>query len=103
MIGSNAKKYVLKSSTDLGMELNGREIRNTLQTAIALAEYETRKNSDPKSDGGDIVIVEEAHFKRVLGMTRSFGQYLQSMRGEELKDRAKHLENRNDYFRPDER
>ncbi|KAL9623689.1 MAG: hypothetical protein Q9160_002145 [Pyrenula sp. 1 TL-2023] len=94
-IGSAAKRHVLQASETLKVELNGREIRNALQTAIALAEYEATRDKDHQE--GDVV-VESAHFDRVFAMTRSFGEYLASIRDEDLQSRARHLDLRNDHW-----
>jgi hypothetical protein len=66
VISPIAKRYAFEDLAVRQIELNGREIRNALQTAIALAEFEilgSRSNDD-----NELVIVEEAHIRRVLKM-----------------------------------
>jgi SpoVK/Ycf46/Vps4 family AAA+-type ATPase len=94
--GRNAQNYVLQSAEDLKIQLNGREIRNAMHTAIALAKYEASKELDYKD--GDIVIVEREHFERVLAMFRSFGSYLDSIKGDSPEKRAQNFYLRNDEF-----
>jgi hypothetical protein len=76
------------------MELNGREIRNALQTAIALAEYEARMQG---GEGDEMVTVEQGHFEDVLGMCERFHEYVGSIRREDEKKRASGRGDRNDY------
>jgi SpoVK/Ycf46/Vps4 family AAA+-type ATPase len=98
-IGHNAQNYVLQSSEELNIKLNGREIRNVLHTAIALARYEASKDSEYNE--GDIVFVESEHFERVLTMFRSFGDYLDSIKGDSQEKRAQNVYLRNDEFDPE--
>lgn len=93
-VAASAKDYVLQSSEKLGIYLNGREIRNTLQTAISLAEFETREDPDYHED--DKITVAKDHFERVLDMSRSFRRYLDSIRHDTAEDRARNLLWRND-------
>lgn len=48
-------------------KLNGRQIRNTVRTAIALAE----QNGEPLNTG---------HFEDVLEMTRNFSDYISKLK-----------------------
>lgn len=80
------------------MEWNGREIRNTLQTAIALAEYDERERPGFQ-EGRDVVVVESEHFQKVMRLSKSFRAYLDSVRQDIESDRAKMLYGRNDYFK----
>ncbi|PLN86914.1 P-loop containing nucleoside triphosphate hydrolase protein [Aspergillus taichungensis] len=77
------------------MEWNGREIRNALQTAIALAEYDLRESGE--GDDSEI-LVEEEHFRRVMEMSRSFRAYMDSIEGNTEQDRARQFYARNDYY-----
>lgn len=52
---------------------NGRQIRNAFQTAVALAEFETRK------DGGKSPEVTKKHFQRVATATSEFEEYLKQV------------------------
>ena len=78
------------------MEWNGREIRNAFQTAIALAEYDIR-GSEYHQDWDEIT-VESDHFKKVMDMSRSFRQYMDSIRADSEAARARTFYGRNDYF-----
>lgn len=77
------------------MEWNGREIRNALQTAIALAEYDLRESGE--GDDSEI-LVEAEHFRRVMEMSKSFRDYMDSIAGDTEGVRARQLYGRNDYF-----
>jgi hypothetical protein len=90
-VSPRAQAYVLGKE----MELNGREIRNALQTAIALAEYEARTQEG--LEGDEMVTVEQGHFEDVLGMCESFHEYVGSIRREDEKKRASGRGDRNDY------
>ncbi|KAL4864486.1 hypothetical protein BDV12DRAFT_188913 [Aspergillus spectabilis] len=68
------------------MDWNGREIRNAFQTAIALAEYDQRE-----------IIVEASHFEKLMNMSRSFQEYMDSIRGDTKARRAAQFYGRNDY------
>jgi len=90
-VSPRAQAYILGRE----MELNGREIRNALQTAIALAEFEAR--SAEGQDGDEMVMVEQGHFEDVLGMCERFHAYVGSIRREDEKKRAAGRGDRNDY------
>ncbi|CAG8951356.1 hypothetical protein HYFRA_00007267 [Hymenoscyphus fraxineus] len=92
---ASAKTYIMQSWEDLNIKLNGREIRNALQTAIALAEFEAKEDSDYSED--EVIKVEKDHFERVLSMSRSFRTYLDSIKSDTVEKRAQNLYGRNDY------
>ena len=92
-IGPTAKKYVLENEEVQHIVLNGREIRNALQTAITLAEYESLESGEPV----DLIIVEEDHFRRVLNMSDKFHKYVTGIRREDEAKRARLRGDRNDY------
>ncbi|KAL1867904.1 hypothetical protein Daus18300_006179 [Diaporthe australafricana] len=52
---------------------NGRQIRNAFQTAVALAEFESRKA------GGKSPEVAKKHFQRVAAATSEFDEYLKQV------------------------
>lgn len=52
---------------------NGRQIRNAFQTAVALAEFESRKG------GGKLPEVTKKHFQRVAMATNEFDEYLKEV------------------------
>lgn len=86
VVGPGAKKYVKHHEEMKKLCWNGREIRNALQTAIALAEY-TEESDSPQSED-TLVIVEEHHFRRVMEMSRNFKKYLTNVRKSDEKNRA---------------
>ncbi|RMY92913.1 hypothetical protein D0861_02228 [Hortaea werneckii] len=103
LVGPSARKFVLHSDEVRKIELNGREIRNALQTAITLAEFESLEGAgDPGESGAtpsssQIVIVEEDHFRRVLKMSEKFHDYVTAIRREDEVQRAKVRGDRDDY------
>lgn len=98
-VALNAKKWVLGNVNDQD-ELNGRDIRNALQTAIRLAEFEALE--DPDHDPSESIVVEEAHFRRVLDMSNKFHKYINSIRKEDEAKRAGLRGDRNDYSKEEE-
>ncbi|KAI7286662.1 hypothetical protein KC345_g991 [Hortaea werneckii] len=103
LVGPSARKFVLHSDEVRKIELNGREIRNALQTAITLAEFESIEGAGDFGDGGvtpsssQIVVVEEDHFRRVLKMSEKFHDYVTAIRKEDEIQRAKVRGDRDDY------
>ncbi|SMR55296.1 unnamed protein product [Zymoseptoria tritici ST99CH_1E4] len=95
VIGENAKKYVLEDKSVQNINLNGREIRNALQTAITMAEHECLAKKKPSGSG--LVFVEEGHFRRVLRLSEKFHTYITKIRMEDEKKRALGRGDRNDY------
>lgn len=94
-IHNEAIKY-LESQEMLQMDWNGREIRNAMQTAIALAEQDAKRN--PYYQEGQAVIVLKTHFEAVQRLNRSFKDYLTSIRQEDQNRRARMYYLRNDTF-----
>lgn len=92
-IASDAKKWVLETAGETS--LNGRDIRNALQTAITLAEFESEE--DPDYDGALVTVVTKAHFQKVLEMCNRFSSYVTSIRREDEMKRAQGRGDRNDY------
>jgi hypothetical protein len=88
----------MQDAKDLKIKLNGREIRNALQTAIALAQFEVKE--DPDFTEGEPIKVEKDHFERVLAMSRSCRDYLDSIKRYTAEWRAANLYGRNDYDDP---
>ncbi|KAI0098855.1 P-loop containing nucleoside triphosphate hydrolase protein [Nemania sp. FL0031] len=96
-IAQGAKKWVLDKALSGTAQLNGRDIRNALQTAITLAEAEYEEDPEFNPDTTTIV-VDQSHFKRVLGITNKFRAYVESIRREDEKKRAAGRHDRNDYW-----
>jgi hypothetical protein len=98
-VALNAKKWVL-DNVEGQDEMNGRDIRNALQTAIRLAEFEAVQ--DPDNDPSESIVVEEAHFRRVLDMSNKFHKYVNSIRREDEAKRAGLRGDRNDYAKDED-
>ncbi|KAI0000717.1 P-loop containing nucleoside triphosphate hydrolase protein [Xylariaceae sp. FL0662B] len=64
------REYAYASRDVRGLRWNGREIRNALQTAVALAETEALE------DGADRVTVTDRHLRAVVRMSRGFKNFL---------------------------
>ncbi|KAK6829812.1 P-loop containing nucleoside triphosphate hydrolase protein [Apiospora arundinis] len=97
-ISPAAKKWVLEKAISGEPQLNGRDIRNALQTAITLAEAEC--DEDPKFESDTMtIIVDQSHFQRVMEITSKFHSYVQSIRREDEKKRAAGRYDRNDYWK----
>ncbi|KAK7913971.1 hypothetical protein PG985_011674 [Apiospora marii] len=97
-ISPGAKKWVLEKAMTGEAQLNGRDIRNALQTAITLAEAECEEDLDFDAETM-CIIVDKTHFQRVLDITNKFHSYVQSIRREDEKKRAAGRYDRNDYWR----
>ena len=67
-----AKDYI-RGPAIKALALNGREIRNAFQTAVALAEFEEVRDEE------GTVCVEEHHVQQVAEMTREFQVYLEKL------------------------
>lgn len=71
---------------------NGRQIRNAFQTAVALAEFESRKG------GGKTPEVTKKHFQRVAAATSEFDEYLKELnQGFDEEKIARRDQNRVEY------
>ncbi|KAK2601173.1 hypothetical protein N8I77_010642 [Diaporthe amygdali] len=68
----DAKEYI-ESKQLREIPWNGREIRNAFQTAVSLAEYENKKDSE-----GNIMLTEE-HLKSVVELSKDFKNYLDKL------------------------
>jgi hypothetical protein len=94
-IAPDAKAWVLETAGET--QLNGRDIRNALQTAITLAEFENEE--DPDYDETLVTIVTKTHFQKVLDMCNRFRSYVTSIRREDERKRPHGRGDRNDYGR----
>lgn len=96
-ISAAARKWVLDKAKSGQAQLNGRDIRNALQTAITLAEAEAEE--DPYFDPDrTTIVVDQSHFERVLEISNKFREYIQSIRREDEGKRAAARNDRNDYW-----
>nr|OQO28393.1 hypothetical protein B0A51_04886 [Rachicladosporium sp. CCFEE 5018] len=81
-----AKEYI-SGPVIKALDLNGREIRNAFQTAVALAEYEAVRDEE------GTIMVEEHHVQQVAEMSREFRLYLNELhKGDEEKRAARAFE-----------
>lgn len=96
-ISPGARKWVLDKAISGEAQMNGRDIRNALQTAITLAEAESEEDPDFDPDKMTIV-VDQSHFERVLDISNKFHAYIESIRREEERKRAAGRHDRNDYW-----
>ncbi|KAI1131847.1 P-loop containing nucleoside triphosphate hydrolase protein [Nemania abortiva] len=69
-----AREYAWSSADVRSLRWNGREIRNALQTAVALAE------SEAVEDDVDTVVVAEKHLRSVVRMSRGFKIFMRGRR-----------------------
>lgn len=74
-VGSSTRSYVIGDVREIGaLRWNGRETRNALQTAVALAETEAAE------DGLEKVRIEERHLRQVTKMSRGFQTFMSKVR-----------------------
>lgn len=71
----SSREFVFSSPEVRRLELNGREIRNALQTAVALAETEALE------DGVESVSITEDHLRAVAKMSKGFKDFLRKQKG----------------------
>jgi hypothetical protein len=92
-IAPGAIIYVTTDPDVRAVEWNGREIRNAFQTAVALAQYQARK------EGKVQVVLQADHLKRVVKMSKLFKDYITSThKNQDEAKRAFIEERRNDTF-----
>ncbi|KAI1439531.1 hypothetical protein F5Y02DRAFT_63418 [Annulohypoxylon stygium] len=84
-----ARQYIQKVPEEL-MDMNGREIRNALQTAVAL------ENDRASSKGKEHIEVSVDDIKQVATRRQMFIGYIDSIRKASEKDRALEKGDRND-------
>ena len=74
-VGRTTREYACSSDDVRALKFNGREIRNALQTAVALAETEA------VDDGCETVTVTDKHLRAVVKMSKGFKDFLRRRRG----------------------
>lgn len=79
-----AESYILNDPEVKDLKWNGREIRNALQTAISLANYKAVK----EGKATNLIVIDEAHFKSVVDMSKKFKVYMNSITGRDEAERA---------------
>ncbi|KAK0762259.1 hypothetical protein N5P37_005064 [Trichoderma harzianum] len=68
-----AREFVWSSQEVRALKWNGREIRNAMQTALALAE------SDSNEEGLQTITIGEKHIRAVVKMSKGFKDYIKSV------------------------
>lgn len=68
-----AREFVWSSQEVRALKWNGREIRNAMQTALALAE------SDSNEEGLQTITIGEKHLRAVVKMSKGFKDYIKSI------------------------
>jgi len=91
-VSDEAEQYVLNDPEIVGMDWNGREIRNAFQTAIALAEYEASERENYKEEDG--IVVDAGHFRRVMELSKDFKSYVDKTKA--AKEQSKEKERSSD-------
>lgn len=88
-----AREYAYDSHDVHSLGWNGREIRNAIQTAVALAETAALE------DGDATVTVTEAHLRAVVKMSRGFKNFLRrrQVQDEDVLDDADDLLNEPEF------
>ncbi|KAL7943263.1 P-loop containing nucleoside triphosphate hydrolase protein [Trichoderma barbatum] len=75
-----AREFVWSSQEVRALKWNGREIRNAMQTALALAE------SDSNEEGLQTITIGEKHVRAVVKMSKGFKDYIKSVVPRESDD-----------------
>ncbi|KAK5992841.1 ATPase family AAA domain-containing protein 3B [Cladobotryum mycophilum] len=71
-VGGTARQYVWGNSDVKALKWNGREIRNAMQTALALAE------SEAQDENLQTVVLQEKHLRAVVKMSKGFKDYIKN-------------------------
>lgn len=71
-VATAAREFVWTSHEVRALKWNGREIRNAMQTALALAE------SDSAEEGLATITIGEKHIRAVVKMSKGFKDYIKS-------------------------
>ncbi|KAK0382902.1 hypothetical protein NLU13_8818 [Sarocladium strictum] len=88
----DAKEYI-RGAEMRAVEWNGREIRNALQTAVALAEYDAEKDEEGK------IVLTDTHLKAVVELSADFKKYLEELHSGNESKRAERKFERLDEFK----
>ncbi|KAK8104750.1 ATPase [Apiospora kogelbergensis] len=77
------REYAYEARDVAALAWNGREIRNALQTAVALAETEALEDHGGVGEGGPVVTVTDKHLRAVVKMSRGFKNFLRRRQDQE--------------------
>ncbi|MCJ1325771.1 hypothetical protein MMC10_002434 [Thelotrema lepadinum] len=80
-VNIDAKEYI-RSAQVRAVKWNGREIRNAIQTAVALAEYDSSK------DEGGRIILSDAHLRPLIELSKDFKDYVDELHMGDAAKRA---------------
>ncbi|KAI1115456.1 hypothetical protein F5Y14DRAFT_129911 [Nemania sp. NC0429] len=87
---SQIMKFVRREwRPSMGRRMNGRDIQNAVQSAVALAEYDAKRQ-------GDNPILTPDHIETVSRMSNDFDKYMTSVHGMSASDQAVLTGDRND-------
>jgi len=81
-VSRSAKEYLLSYEEVKAVKLNGHEIRNAFQTAVALAEYDALHKGDREKS--DPINVELSHFQDVVKLSVKSREYMEGF-GDDVK------------------
>ena len=97
--------WIEESDDGSKLDLNGRDITNTLNTAVTIAEDEARKKyhdwARPRLDGAPFKLTTQ-HLRRVLEAKRQMQEYVMALRGQSEIERARNREERYDAYGSEE-
>ncbi|KAA8632822.1 hypothetical protein SMACR_02851 [Sordaria macrospora] len=81
-IPQSTKEYAFHHPSVLALKWNGREIRNALQTAVALAETEAAESHPGGSVSGTTTTIAlmDKHLKAVVGMSSGFKTFMEGVK-----------------------
>lgn len=92
-----AQNYIEDEGTVKSMDMNGREIRNALQTAVALAQDRAAKNKAVKGKGmQSAAVVTADDIKQIASRRQRFTNYIDGIRKASEQERALFKGDRND-------
>ena len=82
------------------MKWNGRQIRNSFQTALALAEFEATNGKSEDEDPESEVHIRKRHFEKISKAIETFDDYLKATHGQDEDKRAKAAGDRPEVWPP---
>ncbi|KAH8602958.1 hypothetical protein B0O99DRAFT_679939 [Bisporella sp. PMI_857] len=91
VLTDRAKKFLErldKDPTTRDVPWNGREIRNALQSAVALASFEAEEDAESGGEQSSKIWIREDHFQTVVDRRKDFVAYRKSIRNQDEDLRA---------------
>ncbi|KAK3397828.1 hypothetical protein B0T20DRAFT_232776 [Sordaria brevicollis] len=79
-IPQSTKEYAFSHPSVLALKWNGREIRNALQTAVALAETEAAESNPGGVSSTTTIALLDKHLKAVVGMSSGFKTFMEGVK-----------------------